>query len=389
MRRAAAAVLSALVAAGPAAAENIGVTAAPVLQLPIGARASALGSAYTGLSDDLSALHYNPAGLSSMASREASFMYLKGFEDQSLQHVAFGGPIPFAGVVGEGFTALAGSVLSASHGDIEINTLNANGTLASSESREAGSDLVMTLGYSERVAVFEVPMRQDSVRLEHQMGVSGKYIRSTLAEAYKASTFAGDAGYLVRAPDQGFGLGVAVLNIGSRLTFIEEGDPLPLTYRAGLSWSPQLPDTLTLPARQQVTMVGDVYHLVRERATRGLVGLEYSAMRSWAGRIGYRINDGSGGFTVGFGAGWGPLSLDYAWGMTSDISDTHRFSFTYRFGRVSTREREKKRKPFIESMPEKEELQGLEERKPDFIDQPQRPRREVPENRKSAPGWIY
>jgi hypothetical protein len=81
--------------------------------------------------------------------------------------------------------------------------------------------------------------------------------------------------------------------------------------------------------------------------------------------------------------------MDYAWGMSDALTDTHRFTFTYKFGRVSEREREKKRKPYIESMPEKEELKGIEERKPDFIDQPQRPRREVPENRKSAPGWIY
>lgn len=388
MRSALAAALLAL-AGGPAAAENVGVTAVPVLQLPTGARAAAMGSAFTGLADDLSALHYNPAGLSVMPWREASFMYLKGFEDQSIQHMALGGPIRFPGLVGEGFTALGASLLLASHGDVEINRLNANGSLAGTDSREAGSDMVATFGYSERVAVFEVPVRQDSVRLEHSMGVAGKYIRSTLAETYTATTWAADVGYLVRAPDQGVGFGAAVQNIGSKLTFIEEGDPLPLTYRAGFSWRPQLPDTLTLPARQEVTFVGDAYYLARERASRGLIGLEYSALRTWAARFGYKLNDAAAGFTVGFGGAWGPLSMDYSWGMSDSLADTHRFTFTYKFGRLSERDREKKRKPFIESMPEKEDLKGLDERKPDFIDQPRRPRREVPENRKAAPGWIY
>lgn len=389
MSRARGLAAAALLLAAPVRAENVGVTAVPVLQLPVGARASGMGTAFTGLADDLGALHYNPAGLSLMPWREASFTYLKGFEDQSIQHIALGGPVPFPGVIGEGFTALAGSLLMASHGDIEINRLNSNGSFHSSDSREAGSDLVATLGYSERVAVFEIPVRQDSVRLEHSMGVSGKYIRSTLAETYTATTFAGDVGYLIRAPDQGVGFGAAVMNIGSKLTFIEEGDPLPLTYRAGFSWRPQLPDTLTLPARQEMTFVGDAFYLARERAARGLIGLEYSAMKSWAARFGYRFNDDALGFTAGFGGAWGPLSMDYAWGMTDSLSDTHRFTFSYKFGRVSEREREKKRKPFIESMPEKEDLKGIDERKPDFIDQPARPRREVPENRKSAPGWIY
>lgn len=389
MSRGPRALLAALLLASPAGAENIGITAAPVLQLPVGARASGMGTAFTGLADDLSALHYNPAGLSVMPHRSASFMYLKGFEDQGLQHIALGGPIPFAGLVGEGFSALAGSILMASHGDVEINRLNSDGSLGSSDSREAGSDMVATLAYAERIAVFEVPVKQDLVRLEHSLGLSGKYIRSTLVETYRATAFAADVGYLVRAPDQGVGFGAAVQNIGSKLTFVSEGDPLPLTYRAGFSWKPRLPDTMTLPARQEMTFVGDAFYLARERAARGLVGVEYSAMRSWSARFGYRLNEDFLAFTAGFGGTLGPLSMDYAWGMADSLSDTHRFTFTYRFGKVSDREREKKRKPFIESMPEKEDLKGIDERKPDMIDQPRRPRREVPENRKSAPGWIY
>lgn len=381
--------LSCLLAAAPARAENPGTTAAPILQIPMGARATAMGSAFTGLSSDISALFYNPAGLSIMPWREASFMFLKGFDDQSIQHFSIGGPIPFPGIIGAGYTALAGSILMASHGDIEINRLNANGSLGSTESREAGSDLVATVGYSERVAVFEMPLRNDTVRIEHMMGVSGKYIRSTLAEAYRATALAADIGYLVRAPDQGFGIGASILNIGSKMTFIEEGDPLPLTYRAGVSWRPLLPATMTLPARQELTMVGDAVYLARERAWRGMVGAEYSTMRRFAVRFGYHLLDEIAGFTVGFGAGFEALSIDYSWAMTDALSDTHRFAFTWRFGRVPDRLREKKRKPFIESMPEREDLKGQDERKPDLIDQPQRPRREVPENRRGAPGWIY
>lgn len=382
---AAAALLSAL----PARAENVGTTAAPVLQIPMGARASGMGSAFTGLASDLSALYYNPAGLSIMPSREASFMYLKGIDDQGLQHFGLGGPIPFSGLIGEGYTAVAGSILMASHGDIEINRLNPNGSLASSEVREAGSDFVASLAYSERVASFEVPVKNDSVRVEHYLGLSGKWIRSTLAEAYRATAYAGDLGYLVRAPEPGFSLGASVLNIGQKMTFISEGDPLPLTYRAGVAWKPLLPDTLTLPARQEVTFVGDAYYLARERAWRGMVGAEYTTLRRFAVRFGYRLNDDIAGFTVGLGASFGPLGVDYAWGMTDSLSDTHRFAFIWRFGRVPEREREKKRKPFIESMPERDELKGMEDKKPDFIDQPARPRREVPENRRLAPGWIY
>ncbi len=378
-----------LLAAPSRAAESPGTTAAPVLQLPIGARAAAMGSAFTGLASDLSALYYNPAGLSTMQSREAAFMYVKGFEDQSIQHFGLGGPVPFAGLIGEGYTSLAGSILLAQQGTVEINRLKPDGSLGSTESREAGSDMVASLGYSERVAVFEMPLKEETLRVEHFMGLTGKYIRSTLAEAYTATAYAGDLGYLVRVPEAGFALGASILNIGSKLTYIEEGDPLPLTYRAGVSWKPALPDTMTLPARQELTFSGDALYLAREKAWRGMFGAEFAAMKSYALRFGYRVNDDAAGVTVGFGAGWESLSMDYAWGMTDTLSDSHRFTFTWRFGRVPEREREKKRKPYIESMPEREDLKGQEQKKPETFDVPQRPRREVPENRKVAPGWIY
>ncbi|MDE2292923.1 MAG: PorV/PorQ family protein [Elusimicrobia bacterium] len=385
------AALAAALAAAPARASNPGTTAAPVLEIPLGARANGMGTAFTGLADNIDALYYNPAGLSTLQSREASFMYVKGFSDQSIQHMAIGGPIPFAGLFNEGYTSLAASLLLASQGTIEVNTLNADGSLASSQSLQAGSDMVATLGYSERVAEFDVPTKGgDSIPVENTFGFSGKWIRSTLAETYHATAWAGDLGYLVRLPDQGFGLGASVQNIGTQMTFISEGDPLPLTYRFGMSYKPMLPDTLTLPAQQQVTFTGDALYWARERAWRGMVGAEYTMLQRFSVRLGYRLNDSVGGFTAGFGAGWGPLSMDYAWGMSSDLTDTHRFSFTWRFGRVSQRERERTRKPYIESMPDQPPLKTIEQEKPDMLDQPVHPRSEAaPSQGKSVPGWIY
>ncbi len=42
-----------------------GAAAAPYLKLPMGARGTAMGEAFSGIADDVSALYYNPAGLTS------------------------------------------------------------------------------------------------------------------------------------------------------------------------------------------------------------------------------------------------------------------------------------------------------------------------------------
>ncbi|MFA6542771.1 MAG: UPF0164 family protein, partial [Bacteroidota bacterium] len=39
-----------------------GTTAGTFLEIPVGARAIALGSAYSGIADDASSLYWNPAG---------------------------------------------------------------------------------------------------------------------------------------------------------------------------------------------------------------------------------------------------------------------------------------------------------------------------------------
>src|SRR6185369_10515626 len=56
-----------------------GKVAAPYLQLPLSTRATGMGEAFTGISDDDAALYYNPAGMSQMDSTLASFMHLQGF----------------------------------------------------------------------------------------------------------------------------------------------------------------------------------------------------------------------------------------------------------------------------------------------------------------------
>ncbi len=43
--------------------EAIGTTSADFLNLPIGARAAAMGGAYTAISEDASGIFWNPAGL--------------------------------------------------------------------------------------------------------------------------------------------------------------------------------------------------------------------------------------------------------------------------------------------------------------------------------------
>ncbi|MEK7744189.1 MAG: UPF0164 family protein, partial [Elusimicrobiota bacterium] len=103
------------------------MTAAPVLQIPLSARAAAMGSAYTGVAADAAALEYNPAGLSGLQSHEFSLTHMKGFVDQTIEHAAFGLPLPFAGLIGNGYSSLGLGVTMSRFGDIEVNRTRPDG----------------------------------------------------------------------------------------------------------------------------------------------------------------------------------------------------------------------------------------------------------------------
>lgn len=383
--RAATLVLAALGAASPAfSSENPGVTAAPVLQVPLGSRALGMGTAFTAVASDSSGPSYNPAGLARVNAHETGFTYIVGAGESQIQHLAYAGPTPLSGISGNGYTSIASSLLYSQSGTIEVNRLRSDGSLQSSQSVSAGHDLVATFDYAERVGMTPIDLRESSYGIDHFVGIGGKYIRSTLVETYSASTFAGDVGYLVSSPEAGWSFGASALNLGGRLKYVEQGDPLPATVRSGFAWQGGVPSVHSIVA----ALDGD--YVLDEKAWHVNTGIEYFWLKSYGFRLGYQFHHGdSAGLTTGFGLRWkGRVLFDYAWALGDSFGNAHRFTVTYRFGGVPPSVRGRQRRPFIEAAPERQQMRGLEDERPTVEETP-RPRA-VPRDRpQGVPGWIY
>lgn len=378
-----AALLAAALCAAPArAAEQPGTTALPVLQLPMGARAMGMGGAFTAVATDATALWYNPAGLARLSAQELSFGAVAGAGETDIQHLGYGAPLPLSGISGSGYASLGANLLYARAGTIEVNTLNPDGSLGSSRELSAASDLVLSAAYAERAGSMSFETRRQSLTLDHYLGLGGKFVRSTLVEQYSASTFAGDLGYLLHVPELGWSYGASVQNAGGRIRYNTEADPLPLIFRSGVAWQGGVPSV------HNVLGSLDADYVLQEKKLHVQLGGEYFWQRMYGVRMGYQLLRDDGGLTFGMGLRWrGRYLLDYAWALGGDLGATHRFTFTWRFGGVPPSQRARSRRPFIESVPERDQLRDLPERQPE-IEPAVRPR--VPRQRSGGvPGWIY
>ncbi len=254
-----------------------------------------MGEAFSAVADDAQALHYNPAGLSSIQSNEVSLMYIHSILDIYYGYAAYAQP------VGQGVAG--GSIITLQGGDIEINY--ADGT---SNSFKAQQDYVVTAGYALDVTQYVPGL---------SVGVAGKVITATLLEEYSAQAYAGDIGVIYKPPVEGLSFGVAVQNIGTDLKYQDYGDPLPFTSRIGSAYRLGLGEGHYLTGAVEMVNTKNIH-----------LGVEYGLGGIFFARggckQGYELDN------VTFGAGFkiNTIQLDYALGLKGDLGMNHFISLT-------------------------------------------------------------
>lgn len=206
-----------------------------------GARQVAMGSAFTGIADDATAMYYNPGGLAFSEDVNIGFMnpsslllghpaWLPGLYS-GMKHAYIGGLVPLPigrGSLGIGYTYLStGETIGIDSVGNEIG-------------RWETYDYALILSYGEKVTQ------------NLGVGVSLKYIYSFLApdeviwlvlhqkHGRTAKTFAFDWGMLYKTSIPGLSVGISYQNLGSEgLSYVGAGilDTIPSLVRAGLGFS--------------------------------------------------------------------------------------------------------------------------------------------------------
>jgi len=277
-----------LIIAGSATyASGPGTTAANFLKIGVGARAIAMGGAFTAIADDATALYWNPAGLSQIKEKQLSASYNSWFAGVSQGYLSLASP------------ALGGTLaLGVNYVDMgKMKGYDIDGGGNPVPTGDFGaSDLHACLGYA--------------TGSDFMFGLSAGVLQDTIENSNK-SIHLGTAGILIK-PGSNFSFGFAAQNLGGKLG----DDSLPFTFKAGIGvkWN----DDLTLALDAGIPNDNDNYLCA---------GLEWWIGSTVALRCGYKTGQDIGsGFTAGIGFKTDGFSFDYAYVPYDDLGTTHRIS---------------------------------------------------------------
>jgi hypothetical protein len=312
-----------------------GTIAAPFLSISQGARATGMGSAFVGVSNDLSAFYWNPAGLAKLNGIGLMIDHTNWFADIAYNYIAASYNLGDMGTVGFSFT-------SSDYGDMKVTTVDApNGT----GQVFTVSDIAFSVGYALNLTD------------NFSIGFNPKILYQSIWET-NAIGFAMDLGVLYRTPFDGIMLGMSISNLGTKMHLQGNStlvifDPdqttvgnngkipanlstdywsLPLNFRVGLAYNPINVEKHRLTVAVDAIHPSDNYESVN-------VGAEYEYDNFVAFRAGYKslfLQDSEESFTLGFGLkqvllGNIAVKVDYAYQNFGRLTYIQKFTLGIAF----------------------------------------------------------
>jgi hypothetical protein len=308
------------------AATGGGESALSFLNLDIGARHLGMGGAAAGSGKDMTGVVYNPAVAGALDTFSIAGATGKMSMDFKNNFIGASVPVKFLSLTGNAPMVIGLSGVFSDYGD-DISDIGGVPV-----TRNFGEDMAVALTLSENFLTHDWEMPNASFTMKHMIGVSAKYISSTLPrpgsmDDVDADTFAFDVGYLINVPEAGLGIGVALLNIGKDIRYIEEDESLPLTLRAGAAFN------LVNTEAARFGVSADYIRYLEEKDHRVRVGAELTVFNILSLRGGYRIlEEERNNFTLGVGLELLGFSVDYAMLFKPLFGgDVNQLSVSFRF----------------------------------------------------------
>jgi len=301
----------------PVVAGEPGTAGAAFLKITPSPRATAMGEAYTSLSEDAYSAYWNPAGLAGVERPEVAATYNASFEDVAHQYVSMAYPLRYGSTLGFSVTRMTVA---------PFQGYDATGL----KTKEVQStDMAIGASYGRTL------LKDEIGRPVLNVGAGLKRVSQTLDNA-SAATLALDLGaaysfrpanyWMNKLPAQEMRFAFTVRNLGPGLTFDKVSAPLPLSATLGAAWlsHPRGDSSLILSVDNTVS---------RDEKYTVNLGAEYEAFQLLAFRAGFKTGQTAGsGIRFGFGFKFSLLDLDYSMSPFGDLGSMHKFGLTMKFG---------------------------------------------------------
>jgi hypothetical protein len=274
------------------------------LEVPAGARASALGGAYDTRALGVEAAFWNPAGLSAVKG-----VQIVASHYEFLSHLRFAqfgaAERMFGGGASIGLRALYSEpIVERDENGNAIGTFGAH-------------DLELSLGYGRDIGS------------GLSLGATAQMVRERIADGSATAWAMGAGAAWEPTVAPRLRLSGSVHNLGTSPAFLIDGIrgeavPLPAAVQVGASYG--------VPAGGFDWRASLETRLTRGRTGIGMVGLEAAHASGAALLVGFRMNDETTNLSYGAGYARQALRLDYAFvPFRLDLGDTHRFSASFQF----------------------------------------------------------
>ncbi len=291
---------------GHAYAAGAGEAGFDFLNMGTDARAEALGGAHVALSDGVSGLYYNPAGMAWAPPKQVMATYHNWVTDIQSGFIA--------GVLQLGQSGRIGAAIQyLDYGDIRAAT--ASGTAPGDATVFGASDMAISVGVAQHMGE------------RSSAGITARMIFESL-DNESAQGIAFDAGIIHQLGDQRTRIGAAIRNAGFQTSAYGEGakDKLPITAVAGISH--HLRGAPLLFTADLMKPYGNDFGAG--------VGMEFYSLDPLTLRVGYNSLAGSldsgsdsdkyAGLRFGAGFALDKIVIDYAYGSMSKLGASHRFT---------------------------------------------------------------
>ncbi|MDM7915971.1 MAG: PorV/PorQ family protein [Candidatus Eisenbacteria bacterium] len=287
--------------------EKVGTIGGQFLKIGVGARATAMGSAFVSIADDASAIYWNPAGIARVQKNVVSLNHTAWLADISFTQAAY---VFHVGFFPGTFALNARSLYMDSQPIRDV--FHPEGT---GKSFDAG-DVAFGLTYAR------------SLTDKFSTGISANYVQSTLA-SYSSSAYTFDFGTLYDTGYRSLKIGMAIQNLGSDMKFIEDTVKMPAVFRVGMSMN------LYEDATHRLLSSAEFSH-PPDNNERANWGIEYGFKEFFFVRAGYLFKYDLEKYSAGIGVKI-PSSLnseatiDYSYMDMSTLGGVHRVSVDFRF----------------------------------------------------------